>query len=104
MKFPTLVYKSPGPHGHKPGYRYTQCPDADALDNLLAGGWHVSKADALAGKKAAPAPAPVVDVAPIDMGAPTRAEMEQKADELGIKIDRRWSDKRLADTIAGAID
>lgn len=40
--------------------------------------------------------APAID----DNAAPTRAELEQKAKELGIKYDGRWSDKRLASVIA----
>ena len=32
---------------------------------------------------------------PVDNSPPTRAELEQKATELGIKIDGRWSDRRL---------
>jgi hypothetical protein len=40
---------------------------------------------------AAPEVAPVsADDAPV-----MRAELEQKAEELGIKVDGRWSDKRL---------
>lgn len=35
-----------------------------------------------------------------DNAAPTRIELEQKARELGIKYDGRWSDKRLAAVIA----
>ena len=35
-----------------------------------------------------------------DNAPPTRAELEQKAADLGIKYDGRWSDKRLASVIA----
>lgn len=35
---------------------------------------------------------------------PTRAEMEQKATELGIKFDGRTSDKKLSDQIAAALE
>ncbi len=34
---------------------------------------------------------------------PTRAELEAKASELGIKWDGRWGDKRLSDAIAAAL-
>jgi hypothetical protein len=40
---------------------------------------------------AAPEAAPV----PADDAPALRAELEQKAEELGIKVDGRWSDKRL---------
>lgn len=35
---------------------------------------------------------------------PTRAELEQKATELGIKFDGRTSDKKLSDQIAAALE
>ena len=38
-----------------------------------------------------------------DDAPPTRAELQQKADELGIKVDGRWSDRKLGDVIAAAI-
>ena len=38
-----------------------------------------------------------------DDAPPTRAELEQKAAELGIKFDGRWGDKRLGEAIAAAL-
>ena len=40
---------------------------------------------------------------PVDESAPTRAELEQKATELGIKFDGRTSDKRLLARIEAAL-
>lgn len=51
----------------------------------------------------APDPVPAVSDIPPDDAPPTRDEMERKAAELGIKVDRRWSDKRLGDAIAAAL-
>lgn len=76
----------------------------------VAEGWSTSKADALAPKPSVPvaaanAPAidaPAVDDLPVtvdDDAPPTRAELEAKAAELGIKVDKRWSDKTLAERI-----
>lgn len=42
-----------------------------------------------------PAPLPPEDTAPL-----TRADLEAKAAELGIAVDGRWGDKRLAEAIA----
>ena len=70
----------------------------------VAEGWCTSKADALAPKPAQPpvpvavAPAPTLDVSD-DNAPPTRDEMERKAVELGIKVDKRWSDKTLGERI-----
>ena len=77
-----------------------------------AEGWSTSKADALAPKPAQPSGAVAdptaakVDDLPVvldDDAAPTRAELEAKADELGIKVDKRWSDKTLGEKIAAAL-
>jgi hypothetical protein len=81
----------------------------------VAEGWSTSKADALAPKPADAKPAdakppvpvaaaPAVAVAPAldvsdDDAPPTRAELEAKAAELGIKVDKRWSDKTLGERI-----
>jgi len=83
----------------------------------VAEGWCTSKADALAPKPAQPpvpvaaAPAVAVDDLPVavddepeaDDAPPTRAELEAKAAELGIKVDKRWSDKTLGERIESAI-
>ena len=71
----------------------------------VAEGWCTSKADALAPKSAVPvaaADAPALDVSD-DNAPPTRDEMERKAVELGIKVDKRWSDKTLAERIDEAL-
>jgi hypothetical protein len=50
--------------------------------------------------KAAPAPAPVVEHESIsDDAEPTRAELEAKATELGIRFDGRTKDKKLGQLI-----
>jgi hypothetical protein len=41
----------------------------------------------------------VVDTAPDDNAAPTRAELEAKATELGIRFDGRTKDKKLGQLI-----
>jgi hypothetical protein len=46
------------------------------------------------------APPPLPD----DTAPPTRSELERKAEELGIKVDGRWSDKKLSDTITAALE
>ena len=82
----------------------------------VAEGWSTSKADALAPKPAGAKPAdakppvpvaaapavavaPALDVSVDDDAPPTRAELEAKAAELGIKVDKRWSDKTLGERI-----
>jgi hypothetical protein len=86
---PTILYRVPGAHFGPPGFTYDYLGVAtqEALDAALADGWHESLADAMAPPVAAPVPA---DEAPV-----MRPELDQKAEELGIKVDGRWSDKRL---------
>ena len=40
---------------------------------------------------------------PADDAPPTRAELEAKATELGVRFDGRWGDKRLSDAIAAKL-
>jgi len=103
-----LVYRKT-----KHGFEYrSEAPHLVA--KRVAEGWCTSKADVLAPKPAAKPPVPVaaapavaVDDLPVavddepeaDDAPPTRAELEAKAAELGIKVDKRWSDKTLGERI-----
>jgi len=94
-----LVFRK-GKHGLE--YR-SEAPHLVA--KRVAEGWCTSKADALAPKPSvsvAAADAPALDVSD-DNAPPTRDEMERKAVELGIKVDKRWSDKTLAERIDEAL-
>ena len=53
----------------------------------------------LAEQAAAAQAVEVVDTAPEDDAAPTRAELEAKATELGIRFDGRTKDKKLGQLI-----
>lgn len=132
--FPTMLYRSPGPHT-KPGggtYSFTGAQTQEEFDEKLATGWFPSSAEAIeaAGDKATPLkkiaewriklkakktkkrkpskplgwkqPAPAIEPVPepvIDDAAPTRAELEAKAKELGIRFDGRTKDKKLGQLI-----
>lgn len=94
MDFPTILYRCPGPYS-RPGGTYATLPvaDAQALAEAEQAGWMRTMPEAVAGKAAHKAE-------PADDAPPTRAELEQRAGELGIKVDGRWSDARLAAEIA----
>jgi hypothetical protein len=100
--FPRLVYRTPGPHAGPPGHTFASMgvKDADALKAALAAGWHETLPDACAPKLA---PIPVAPAAPDDDDPPTRAELEAKAGELGVKFDGRTPDATLARKIADAL-
>jgi hypothetical protein len=90
---PTILYRVPGAHFGPPGftYDYLGVDTEEALEAALADGWHDSLTAAMTPPVAAAEVAPV----PADDAPVMRAELEQKAEELGIKVDGRWSDKRL---------
>jgi len=115
MKFPVHVYKCPGSTFSTKGVTYNlkAVYSATELDTAHSEGWAMSLDEAA--KKVR-----VRDLTPhrkhrkiiVEMpveesandAAPTRAEMEVKADELGIKYDGRTSDRKLLDRISEALN
>lgn len=74
--------------------------DARTLERRLAQGWVTSRD----GKPAqAPEPVAAPPVVEEDV-APTRAELEAHAADIGLKVDGRWSDKRLMTELAKALE
>lgn len=106
--FPTILYKTPGPHKKPRGgtYKTTGAADAAEYKELIAKGWFPSYEEAAAGKvagkiiEAAEAFEDVVD----EVSDPTRDELEHKAKELGVSFNSRTSDKKLAERIAEALE
>ena len=95
-----FVYRWRKAHGLE--YRY-EAPYL--VEKRLAEGWSASKADAIAAKTAVPVAAAALsdDDVTADDAPPTRDELERKAAELSIKVDKRWSDKTLAERIEKAL-
>jgi hypothetical protein len=107
----TMVYKAPGVHAIHGGHFDHQVVDDEKLDKALADGWHLTtteakaahdeklKADADAAEEAADAKRLADAKALVDAHGtkgPTRAELEQKADELGLVYNKLLGDKKLA--------
>lgn len=116
--FPSTVYRCPGPHHGLPGTTYESRGVADEaqLAARLADGWFATLPEAAEAFLNPPAPAPgaapapaIVEavvgeiVEPDDDAPPTRAEMVEQAERLGIRVDRRWSDARLLAKINDAM-
>lgn len=100
MICPTIVYKSPGNHQcHGSTYSYKAAADNAELSALLDAGWYRTLPEALAGK---PADGPAEE--PDDDSAPTRAELETMATELGIKFDGRTTDAGLLKKINAELE
>lgn len=106
MDFPNLVYRCPGEH-QRPGgtYGYRAVQDESQLQDALAAGWFKTLPEAIEGKAAASEKQQEqAPEAPADNDAPpTRAELEQKAAELGITFSPNIGDKKLAEKIAAAL-
>lgn len=96
--FPRLVFKCPGPNPRAGGtYASLLVSDEQGHDDALAAGWYATLPDAIS------PPVAVESVIPPDDAPPTRAELEIKADELGLKFDGRTSDAKLGKMIAEAL-
>lgn len=106
--FPTILYKTPGPHKKPRGgtYKTTGAADKAEFDALLKKGWFPSYEEAAAGKIAGKIieAAEAFDDAVDEVSAPTRDELETKAKELGVSFNARTSDKKLAERIAEALE
>lgn len=101
----TMLYKCPGPHDiHGGNFDYIIVDD-DQIDDALEDGWHLTtpeakqaRDDALASEASAIQALLENDAAKLLSDAstpPTRQEMEQMADRLGIPYSTRTSDKKL---------
>lgn len=78
-------------HGHSVDW---QIVDGHEVEQALADGWFRTPTEA-GESLSTPAPAIPADDAPV-----TRAELEQKAREMGLKFDGRTTDKKLGEQIA----
>lgn len=88
----TMIFKvGPGAdqvHEGKKPVAYKIVPHEE-VDSWIADGWHRTPAAAIEAHEAPEAPA--------------REQMEADALKLGVKLDKRWSDKRLSEEIAAAL-
>jgi hypothetical protein len=100
MTFPTFVYKpgsGPGRYKRKL-YQYRAVEDEAQRQLMLKEGWLATRDEACGFAKPAQKPVdkPIeVKVEVAEDAPPTRAELEQKAKELGLKFDGRTPDRKL---------
>ena len=101
MNYPALVYKSPGGYRYpktKKTYSVKSVADEQQLAEAIARGWFETREQAVGIQKVEEVKAEALTSETVEIkedAAPTRAELEQKAKELGIKFDGRTSDSRL---------
>jgi hypothetical protein len=99
-RFPQMLYRAPGSEQHHGGSFETKVVHGDeALAEALDAGWHEGT-DAARAAYAATQAVPPAPPAEDDNKPATRAELEQKATELGIRFDGRTTDRKLGDLIA----
>jgi len=91
-----MLYKHPGPHKiHGDKFDYT-IVDEDAVEGALSDGWFLTTTEALKPKKEKPSKE--------DNAPPTRAEIEAKATELGIKFRSNTKDATLLKKIKAELN
>ena len=104
--FPTIVYRTPGPHKKPRGksFAYRGAADQEAFDALIAKGWSASYEEAV-GQLSNASAKPKVEAVEIDeVSGPSREELESKAKELGVSFNSRTSDITLSDRITAALE
>ncbi len=108
--FPRMLFRQPGLEPMHGGQFSTLIvADEDELDAALAEGWHETTTAAKEAHEAKQAAAklaePAGDKLPADDSSkpPTRAELEQKATELGIEFSPKIGDAKLAERIAAKL-
>jgi predicted amino acid-binding ACT domain protein len=92
MKSPTMLYKHPGQHEiHGSNFDYIIVDEVD-IEQAIKDGWFLTTDEAKAGFSESSNSADA-----------TKEEMIQKAESLGIKVDKRWSEETLLDKINQAL-
>ena len=96
-EFPKMLFKAGGSEElHGGNFHTFIAQDEQDEAAALADGWHLIMPEAVAAVSKSAAPED-------DEAPPTRAELEAKATELGIKFDGRTTDAKLGEKIAAAL-
>lgn len=105
IHFPKAVFTAPGAElVDGEGVTSRVVTSQDELELALADGWHETPRGALDAHQAAlDAQRKPDDDTKDENRAPTRAELEQKATELGIAFKAQTSDKKLAESISAKL-
>lgn len=93
MKSPTMLYKHPGQHEiHESNFDFIIVDECD-VQQAIKDGWFLTTDAAKSNDKQ-----------PYESESTNRQEMIQKAESLGIKVDKRWSDETLISKVSQIID
>lgn len=109
MEFSEIVYRGYGHHQRKGGgFSTLGAHSKEALTKALADGWFRTLPEAIKAhddaklSQSAPVAKKASEVPP-DTAPPTRAEIEAKCAELGIKVHHKNSDSTLLERIEEAL-
>jgi len=98
MEFPSLVYRSPGPH-HGPNgktFEYAPVENDDDVERMKKEGWHEDLQVACGVKKPEEPEEPEDPEDPIDEDSPpSREELKEMADSLGLTYARNSTNEKL---------
>lgn len=94
-----MLFKAPGPHFCDGSMVDYVVVTLDMVDQTIAMGWFATIPEALAAAAATAEP----DDVPADDAPVTRAELEAKATELGLKFDGRTTNAKLLAKIDEAL-
>ena len=108
-EFPKMLYRFPAQgvndHALQDGTYDTMIVGSPEQESdLFAQGWRTTPADSRQADIDARIAAEQAAAAAAAAALPTRAELEQKATELGVRFDGRTSDKALTDRIRAQLE
>lgn len=90
-----MLYKCPGSHAiHGGKFDYTIVDEAD-IEATIAAGWFLTTPEAKAAFEASQAVATEAAIEATEATQPTYDELLQKAEEIGLTLDKRWGDARI---------
>lgn len=97
MEFPRFVFKNKGPL-QRPGGSFDQhlVVSQSEMTAAVKAGWYATLPEAIEDKP--------VEEEHDDNSAPTRAELEAKAKDLGIEFSPKIGDAKLGERIQAALD
>lgn len=103
VKFPTMVYKSPGRHkaGHGKTYDYKGIANEKELENALSIGWCLTVNDAVYGKKTAEVKKAEAEAEEKELRQKLEAEAERRGLERGKHYDGRTPTQKLSEMLFG---
>ena len=103
MTFPTMVYKSPGPHnaGHGKTFDFKGISNQSELDKALATGWSDNKTDAIYGKKTEEVKKAQAKEEEKALKESLEAEATKRGLVKGIHFDGRTSTEKMQEMLFG---